>query len=106
MGKKELEKYVTSPTQKRLQRLILSVADKECVDFSTGGCTPFYSPKQWKEREEEWGLKSKLIVVHLAYFFNYDYESYSLMEKMRLALEAKGYWVEQCTSWYSCIYKK
>jgi len=32
-------------------------------EIDTGGCRLFYSPQEWKERGEEYGLKSLLIVV-------------------------------------------
>jgi len=55
-----------------------------------------------------YGDKSELIIVHdggpLAPFFNWDYEQYSLIEKMRVSLEQIGCYPEQCTSTYSAIY--
>jgi hypothetical protein len=108
---KPKDKYITAPEQIRLQKLILKVARSFFgEDFSTGGCTPFYSPRDWEERGEEYGTHSKLVVVHdggdLAYFFDYNQEAYSYMLKMQKALEAAGYYSEACTCWYSAIYKR
>lgn len=76
---------------------------------STGGCKAFYSPAEWRERGEEYGLESELILCHdggcLAPCCNWDYECYALVEKLRKALEKAGCWVEQCTSWYSAVYR-
>lgn len=75
----------------------------------TGGCKAFHSPVEWKERGEEYGLQSLMIVVHdggdLAAIFNIDYERYELHEGMIEHLRAAGYWFESCTSWYTAIYK-
>ena len=78
---------------------------------NTGGCKAFYSPKQWAERGEEYGLDSELIVVHdggdLRNVFNYDYaaeSSYRFMEQMNAALKEQGLWFECCTCWYAAIY--
>ena len=106
---KSRDKYLTAGDQIRLQKLILFVARSSISEFSTGGCTPFYSAKQWKDKGEEYGLSSKLIVCHdggdLAYFFNWNYGAYESIEKMRKALELAGYYAEQCTGWYTAIYK-
>jgi hypothetical protein len=75
----------------------------------TGGCKAFYSPTEWRARGEDYGLKSVLIVVHdggaHAAAFNWNYECYEVVEDMRKALEVVGCFVEQCTSWYSAVYK-
>ena len=76
----------------------------------TGGCRAFYTPEEWKERGERYGLTSELIVVHdggdLAPFFNWDYERRDLRESMDKALKKAGYYCEQMTCWYAAIYKK
>jgi hypothetical protein len=104
-----MNKYITSPVQKRLQKLILSVVSQSFTDFSTGGCTPFYSPVEWKAKGEEYGLNSRLIVVYdggdLRHFFSYQSEATSLVQRMSEALNEAGYWAEPCTVWYSAIYK-
>jgi hypothetical protein len=78
-------------------------------EISGGGCKAFYSPDEWKERGEQYGKGCVLIVCHdggdLAPFFSHDYECYSLMEKMADALSKHGIYAEQCTSWYTAIYK-
>lgn len=76
---------------------------------SGGGCKAFYTPKQWAEKGEKYGTKSKLILVHdggdLAYYCNYDYECYGMIEKLSKALGEFGYYVESCTTWYSAVYE-
>ena len=83
----------------------------------TGGCRAFYTPAEWQERGEEYGLDSALIVVHdggdLARYCNMNYECYRTSEdapkrewdRMIDALNAAGFWSEQCTSWYTAIYR-
>jgi hypothetical protein len=93
---------------KKAMKVILKVA-KECGMFYTGGCTPFYSPKEWKERGERYGTESLLIACHdggdLEAFFN-TYEAVgSFVERLRAALEAEGMYFENCTGWYAAIYE-
>jgi len=75
---------------------------------SGGGCKAFYSPKQWKERGEEYGTNSVLVLVHdggdLSPFCNYDYGCPGLVEGLRLVLEKEGLYIECCTGWYSAVY--
>ena len=77
-------------------------------DLSTGGCRPFYSPEEWRERGESYGLGSELIVVHdggnLAPYFNSDYGSHSMIDTMLQLLSEAGVWSESCTCWYTAIY--
>lgn len=81
----------------------------------TGGCKAFYSPKEWRERGEEYGLESCLIVTHdggdHARAFSFDAchvhgrpEEYEPCESMQDALGKVGCFAEQCTVWYTAIY--
>ena len=73
-----------------------------------GGCRAFYSTKEWKERGEEYGSTSVLVLVHdggdLAMYCNWDYDCPTAVEALRVRLEKLGYYVEQCTSFYSAVY--
>lgn len=78
----------------------------------TGGCKAFYSPSEWEERGEDYGKGSVLIVCHdggdLACFFNWDQADetgYRMINDMQEALDAEGLYAEQCTGWYTAIYK-
>jgi len=77
-------------------------------DLYSGGGTVFYTPAQWAERGEEYGLESELIVVHdggsHAAYFNPDYEAYELYDGMNNELKRVGVYPEQQTGWYSAIY--
>jgi hypothetical protein len=98
---------------------------------NTGGCRAFYSPTEWRERGEEYGLKSKLIVVYdggdLRPFFNMDatlevsvdlaefareegldlpkQNPYAIYEAMQAELAKVGLYSEECTGWYAAIYE-
>jgi hypothetical protein len=93
---------------KKLEQLILETAKTVLGEVDTAGRS-FYTPKEWKDRGERYGLQSELIVVHdggdLASFFNPDYGSWKLQSAMDAALEKVGYYAEPCTSWYTAIYK-
>lgn len=76
--------------------------------LDTGGCKVFYSPAQWAERKELYGLTSELVVVH----DGGDHRSaltldYGILYFDRLFwhLDAIGLFHQQCTGWYSCILK-
>jgi hypothetical protein len=92
--------------QKKIAAVMVKVAGKGA---SGGGCPAFYTPEQWKERGETYGTESKLIVCHdggdLAKFCNFDYCQYAAMDRMSAALGKIGYYVENCTSWYSAVYR-
>lgn len=76
---------------------------------NTGGCKMFYTPEEWKERRELYGTESLVVVVHdggdHAAYFNWDYECYKLIESLGEELAKIGCFAEQCTCWYSAIYK-
>jgi len=69
----------------------------------------FHSPKEWKKRGEIYGLGSVLILCHdggcLSAYCDHAIGNYDAMERLRLWLEKKEFFVEQCTSWYSAIYE-
>ena len=75
----------------------------------TGGCRAFYSPEEWEDRGELYGLKSKLIVVHdggdLGRFFNYSEGDYAAIKRMADALMKKKLSAEACTGWYTAVYR-
>jgi len=78
----------------------------------TGGCKAFYSPQEWKERGEKYGLKSHLIIVYdggeLTSFFNADHammDGFRKYEFMRTELKDSKTYSEECTGWYSAVYE-
>ena len=90
-------------------------AAKAIVEFLTehgmtdhGGSGKFYTPREWRDRGEEYGTRSLLIITHdggdHAAAFSWDYEQYELMEQLRGRLSKIGVYVEQCTSWFSAVY--
>jgi hypothetical protein len=98
----------------------------------TGGCTTFYSPEQWKARDEEYGTRGVLIVVYdggeVRPVFNMDaayaqdfeiraamqefkeplgkFKPYEALEAMQDELKKVGLYSDECTGWYSAVYKK
>jgi hypothetical protein len=74
-----------------------------------GGCKAFYSPEEWQDRGEQYGLSSELIVVYdggdLSSCFSYLSGLPEFEEAMTKALEDIGVWAEPCTCWYSAVYK-
>ena len=97
---------------------------KEHGFSDNGGCTAFYSPTAWREREESYGTESHLVIVYdggaLRPVFSLDaaYDlgceiyretgkkcaGYALYEGMQEKLREAGLYFDECTSWYSAIY--
>ena len=97
---------------------------KERGWIDNGGCKAFYSPAEWRAREEPYGSKSHLVVVYddgairpvfsmdAAYDLDCDHyrqtgktrQPYGLYEGMQEKLRAAGLYFEECTRWYCAIY--
>lgn len=91
-------------------KTITDILKKDDMTY-TGGCKSFYSPKEWKERGEQYGLTAELIVVYdggsLMHYFDLDTameSEYLFHTKMQEALEQIGVYAEPCTCWYAAIY--
>lgn len=88
------------------EAIVAFLRERGLTDHGGGG--KFYTPQEWEDRGEQFGLGSLLVVTHdggdHAAAFNWDYEDYDLVEDLRLALKTVGVYVEQCTSWYSAVY--
>lgn len=69
----------------------------------------FWTGEEWRDRGEQYGCTSKLVVVHdggtYAPYFNYAYGDSSRYEYMQKVLKRLGYWAEPATSWYTAIYR-
>lgn len=98
-------KHLVGETKKIADIVNLVIGESAC----SGGCKAYYSPEEWEDRGEEYGKKSKLVVVHdggdLAYYCNSDYGNFDQMGKLEKTLANYGYYIESCTCWYSAIYK-
>lgn len=76
---------------------------------NTGGCTAFYSPKEWAARDEKYGRDSHLIVVydggdHRGAFEPECQAESAMHTAMTKALEEAGFYIEPCTGWYGAVY--
>jgi len=92
-----------------IEQMASHMAPEPVSKFWTGGCTSFYSPKRWRERGEQYGGTSLLIVVYdggnlRSFFEPEDKFSLHVAEALRRALTAVGLYSEACTHWYSAIY--
>jgi len=96
-----------SPAGELAYEAIMAVLTQEDSLF-TGGCKTFYSPAEWRERGEEYGGNSELVVVYdggdVRRFFSYTSDDYEAMGKVDLALDNLNMYAEDCTSWYSAVY--
>jgi hypothetical protein len=90
----------------------------------TGGCKAFYSPAEWRDREEKYGTESHLVIVYdgggIRPVFSMDaaydldcaiYQEtrvsrtpYALYEGMQAKLREAGFYFEECTCWHSAVY--
>jgi hypothetical protein len=93
-----------SPEGKKAAEVILKT-----VNSKAGNTRVFFTPKEWKDRGELFGEGSELIIMHdgngMAPYFAHEYERYEMIGEMHKALKAENLYVEQCTSWYSAVYK-
>jgi hypothetical protein len=67
-----------------------------------------YTREEW---DGEYGKGALLILQHescdpLYPYVNYDGGQYDKIEQLADALSAAGFWVEDCTGWYSAVYEK
>ena len=72
----------------------------------------FWSPKEWKEKGECYGLKSQLVILHEggdhAPFFSLDhsyYDGWERYEEQLKFLSQHGFWIEGLYTWSSAIYE-
>lgn len=68
----------------------------------------FCSPKVWRAREEEYGLKSDLVLVYDGsdlYGIMNGYCGGPYYEDIWNICQKHGYYFEPCTSWYCAFYK-
>jgi hypothetical protein len=90
--------------------------------LSARGVTPkeriFFTPKEWRQQGQEYGLTSVLIVVYedeqgVAPFFSLDAcvpegwgrpADYERVESQMAFLRPLGVYSEQCTRWYSSVH--
>jgi hypothetical protein len=97
-----------SETGEKAYEAIVSVL-KRFKATNTGGCTVFYSPKEWADRDESYGRDSHLIVVydggdHRGAFEPEGRADMALHKAMTKALDEIGVYVEPCTCWYGAVY--
>ncbi len=95
------------PDAMRVAKIIRTFMRRNCPNPTYDG-TAFYSPAEWRERGELYGLESILIVTHdggdLPRFCDWAMQDYVAMERFSKRLAAAKLYVEQCTCWYSAIY--
>lgn len=85
-----------SPEGQKAWRIVMERLVHHGLTF-TGGCRTFYSPKEWRERRETYGIESELIVVYdggeVGFLFEYDRDmacGYRHIEDLIAALGAMG----------------
>lgn len=78
-----------------------TIANKK--DMTYTGSKVFYSPQEWADRGESYGLKSELIIQ---YDGSTDIRYLTeLCDDVTEGLLEHGLYVECCTGWYSAVYK-
>lgn len=89
------------------RRALLKLAG---YDSYHGGGPAFYTPEEWRARGEQYGCNSLLVIVHecstLGRFLSYDEFDYAAIDRLNKALDKLGLYAEQCTRWYSAIYRR
>ena len=94
---------------KAARAALLAASDVMKAVPYTGGCTTFYTTQKWADRKEEYGIDSEVIICHdggdFSALCNYSECEYTLLERFSKKMEKAGYCIEQCTCWYSAVYK-
>ena len=95
---------------KRVAEVIVEFLRKDLgKEPYSGGSRVFYSPKEWKDRGEQYSTNSVLVILHegndLARYCSYDVGDYKAIERMNQILEPLGFYIEQGTSWQSAVYE-
>ena len=118
----DMPKVLDDAGQRAHEIIVAYLKEHDCAE--TGGCRAFYSPAEWKDREEKYGTDSHLVVVYdggaLRPVFSMDdayehdcdnyqqtgekREPYALYEGMQKKLREAGLYFEECTGWYSAVY--
>lgn len=100
-----------TPELARISQAVLDAATEALGEPpSTGGCVTFFTPEEWKARNEVYGCNSRLIICHdggdFAPLINLDYEQYTLHDKFDEALKRRlpELYIEPCTCWYAALY--
>jgi len=93
---------MTSSTLAKMAKAAAVIRDVIGQDFECHG------RKEW---DGEYGKDALLILKHyfgdpLWPYVNYDGGQYDKIERLADALSAAGFWVEDCTGWYSAVYEK
>lgn len=77
-------------------------------EITGGGCQAFYRPEEWQDRGEAYGLKSVLILCHdggdLGPYCDFAQSCGGSAERFSEWMAKDGFYVEQCTGWYSAVY--
>jgi len=83
------------------------VAEDRTARLYTGGCPPFYTPDSWRERGEQYADGATLIVCHdggaLSEIVGPGHHLYALYASVERDLNAAGFYLEWCDSWYSRV---
>ena len=95
-----------SDTGKLAYKTVMKAMKNAGFGFDTGGCITFYSPLQWRARNEEYGLNSELIIVYDGGIVGEFFDGGAFVGLMIDALNEVGLYSEPCTCWYSAVYRK
>lgn len=75
--------------------------------IDTNGCRTFYTPDEWRDREEKYCLGADLIIVHYSgdlcrLLSREDTQSSGILNDL---LREEGYYLEAGTNWYHGLYR-
>ena len=119
LGQTTNESNLTSPTEaeawmipenlpelgRRAAEAIFNFCHRHDCHY-TGGCRVFYSPVEWRSRQEPYH-SNLLIVCHDGgehkRAVTLDGEDYDTYEQLKQELSDIGVYLQQCTTWYSAV---
>ena len=95
--------------EKSIAEVFVKIAKEISENPSDGGCKAFYKASEWRARGEDYGTDSELVVVYdggdLYSICNTTAGCPSFDDSLQEELFKKGYFFEQCTTWYGAVYK-
>ena len=104
---------VPTGLSRKARKLALALAKLAKKRDWNAGQKVFWSPQEWKNKGESYGLQSELVILHEggdhAPFFSLDYSynggSYDQYEEQVKFVGKHGFFCEGLYSWSSAIYE-
>ena len=98
---------------RKAAKIIREFLEKNLLDYAPPESNLFMSPKDWKDRGEEYGDGAELILIHEGFDAGealsldkacYSPAGYRLYEELNKKLREEGLWMEEMYCWSCAVY--